>query len=203
MDHIFSNSDDEERNYNEKISLDELYDRRHQIQQQRINIYKKILGRVHTKIKTTARQKNSNPYLFYVIPEIIFGIPKYDIGECSQYIMDKLIDNGFNVKYTHPNLLFISWEHYIPSYKREEIRIKTGKNIDGFGNIIKKKKNKFELNFSNNKEENMDNLLLNNNDKPEKTPRKKNNEYRDISSYKNIGIYNSDIFNKLNDKLNS
>ena len=38
--------------------------------------------------------------------------------------MDKLTENGFIVKYTHPNLIFISWQHYIPYYERQEYKKK-------------------------------------------------------------------------------
>ena len=49
------------------------------------------------------------------------------------------MENGFLVKYTYPNLLFISWRHYIPSYKRIEIKKRYGFKIDGFGNLVKEK----------------------------------------------------------------
>ena len=54
--------------------------------------------------------------------------------------MEQLTTNGFIVKYTHPNLLFISWKHYIPSYERMNIKKKYGIKIDGFGNVLKEKK---------------------------------------------------------------
>ena len=38
---------------------------------------------------------------------------------------NKLKENGFNIRYTHPNLLFISWKHWIPQYVRTEIKKKT------------------------------------------------------------------------------
>ena len=37
--------------------------------------------------------------------------------------LEKLRENGFCVKYTHPNLLFISWNHYINKKKRSIIKI--------------------------------------------------------------------------------
>ena len=62
--------------------------------------------------------------------------PKYNTQECITYVIEKIINNGFQIKYTHPNLLFISWKHYIPVFQRNLIKQKTGLNIDGFGNII-------------------------------------------------------------------
>ena len=65
---------------------------------------------------------------------------KYNLSECVEYVIEKLIDNGFSVKYTEPNLLFISWQHLLIFYKREEIKKTHGvTDIDGFGNVIKKK----------------------------------------------------------------
>lgn len=194
MDHFFSNSDDEENNINEKISLDELYDKKREIEINRLNIYKKILSRVHTKIRMTSKQKDNNQYLFYLVPEFVFGVPKYNVSECISYIIDKLIDNGFHIKYTHPNMLFISWMHYIPAYKREEIKLKTGRTVDGFGNIIDKNKNK-------NNSINLDNLVLKKVDNL-KLENKQDKEYRDISTYKPSGIYNDDILNKIKEKIN-
>ena len=37
---------------------------------------------------------------------------------------------------THPNLIFISWMHYIPSYVRNEFKKKTGIVIDEHGNRL-------------------------------------------------------------------
>ena len=55
--------------FSEKINLDELYQRKNEIEDQRIKIYQKILHRVHTKIKTTSRQKVNEQYCFFIIPE--------------------------------------------------------------------------------------------------------------------------------------
>jgi hypothetical protein len=54
--------------------------------------------------------------------------------------VDKLQSNGFYVKYTHPNLLLISWKHWIPGYVRSEIKKKMNVSIDGYGNVIEDKK---------------------------------------------------------------
>ena len=42
---------------------------------------------------------------WFVIPEFMLGLPKYDTGACTAYLMGKLEENGFIVKYTYPNLL--------------------------------------------------------------------------------------------------
>ena len=94
--------------FSEKINLDELYHRKNEIEANRIKIYQKILHRVHTKIKITSRQKIAEQYCFFIIPEFLVGIPRFDSATCTAYVIDKLIENGFHVKYTHPNMLFVS-----------------------------------------------------------------------------------------------
>ena len=90
-----------------------------------------VLTRIHTRIKVTSRQNNNEQFCWFVIPEVILGAPKYDAPSCIVYVVNELKENGFKVKYTHPNLLFISWKHYIPGYVRSEFIKQTVKNIDG------------------------------------------------------------------------
>ena len=58
MDHFFKNNDnyDDDLNFNEKVNLDELYDRKREIEINRMNVYRKILRRIHNKIKNVSRQ---------------------------------------------------------------------------------------------------------------------------------------------------
>ena len=182
-------------NFNEKISLDDLFVTKEANQKNTIKIFQKILARAHKKIKTASRQKFNNDFVFFVVPEFLLGVPKYDVGLCTSWIIEKLIDNGFHIKYTHPNLLFISWNHYIPNFKRTEIKKKYGVNIDGFGNV-KEKKNK-----KNNEPENVNDLMFK---KEKKGILKKDNDkkYTSISSYKPTGnlIYNDELFKTIQDK---
>lgn len=175
MDSLFYNNNDDI----EKISLDELYDRKKEVDQMRLTIYNKILKRIHQRIKYTSRQKYNEQFLFFVVPEFMIGVPRYNVTHCTIYVIEKLQDNGFNVKYTHPNMLFISWNHYIPNYERDIIKNKFGIQINGFGEI-KKKDN-----------EDSKSLLEN------KKDTKKKDEFKDISSYNPKGIYDKDFFVEL------
>ncbi len=182
-----------DEDFSEKIDLDELYERKLQLQELRMDIYKNILNRVHKKIKITARQKHDSEFCFYVVPEFIMGVPRYDVQTCISYIVDKLSENGLNVKYTHPNLLFISWSHYIPRFKRQEIKKLTGQNVDGFGNVIVDKEEKGDINQS----------LANNTKSTSVTLTKQGDkDYNKIDNYKPLGIYNNDFLQKLK-KINN
>ena len=184
-----------EDNFNEKLNLDDLYKQKKLTQDHKIKIYQRVLARVHSKIKTTSRMRGSEKFTFFLLPEFIRGVPSYDIAECTSFVMEKLIDNGFMIKYTHPNLLFISWQHYIPNYQRAQIKKKTGVSIDGYGRVIPKKKKE---------DDNINSLLLKNGSKNEtKGILKKgiDKNYKSISSYKPTGnlIYNTKLIQKIED----
>ena len=126
--------DDEESN--RKINIDELYEKKQKRDLKQISIFNKILNRVHRRITMTGRNKLQEKHIWFLVPEYIFGEPIYDKGDCIAYLVLKLDDNGFLVKYIHPNTLFVSWSNWIPAYVRAEFKKKTGKTMDEKGNIM-------------------------------------------------------------------
>ena len=178
-----------------QINLDELYERKQIRDLNTLESYNKILNRIHTRIKTVARHQINEQYCWFIIPEVMIGIPKFDHGACVAYILDKLQENGFNVRYTHPNLLFICWKHWVPSYVRNELKKKTGLVVDGFGKPIEKKNS--EKNESNN-----DFNLFNINKKEIDIKNQNKKNFKDINSYKPSGslIYDNDQLKKLDFK---
>ena len=140
--------------FSEKINIDDLYERKRQYDLNKLELYNKILNRIHVRIKTTSRQKIDEQFCWFVVPEVIIGVPKYDQGSCIAYLIDKLRENGFNIKYIHPNTLFISWLHWVPSYVRTELKKKTGIIVDEYGNKVQDE----EENNNNQKINNMFNI---------------------------------------------
>ena len=135
MDDLFKFSGDNVENV-EKINLDELYQKKQEQDKNKLFTYNKILTRIHEKIKLTSRQKCQQQFCWFVVPEIILGVANYDHAGCIAYLVDKLQENKFIVRYTHPNLLLISWHHYVPNYVRSEFKKKTGTAIDEYGRPI-------------------------------------------------------------------
>ena len=178
-----------------QINLDELYERKQVRDLNTLESYNKILNRIHTRIKTVAKHQINEQFCWFIVPEVMIGIPKFDHGACVAYLLDKLQENGFNVRYTHPNLLFISWKHWIPSYVRNELKKKTGIIVNGFGKPIEKTNNKEDSN----KDFNIFNIGKKDNDLT--TSQNKKN-FKDINSYKPSGnlIYNNDQLKKLDFK---
>jgi len=134
----------EDKEASHKINIDELYESRKRRDLKQLNIFDKLLNRIHKRITFTGRNKKNDKHIWFNIPEFIFGEPTYDKGDCIGYLVAKLEDNGFYVKYLHPNTLFISWNEWIPTYVRTEFKKKTGIVIDEKGNVVEQKKDETE-----------------------------------------------------------
>jgi hypothetical protein len=192
--------------FSEKLNIDELYEKKRQYDLSKLALYNKILNRIHVRIKTTSRQKVDEQFCWFVVPEIIIGVPKYDQAACIAYLMDKLKENGFNIRYIHPNTLFISWLHWVPSYVRTELKKKTGIAIDEYGKKIDGESdnntNKMRIE-DRNPNDFMFNVKNNGNNDPNATNAKPKKNYTPITSYKPTGnfVYNDELLNKIEDKF--
>uniref|UniRef100_A0A6C0F2T5 Uncharacterized protein n=1 Tax=viral metagenome TaxID=1070528 RepID=A0A6C0F2T5_9ZZZZ len=188
--------------FSEKLNIDELYERKRQYDLSKLELFNKILNRVHVRIKTTSRQKMDEQFCWFVVPEIIIGVPKYDQGACIAYIMDKLKENGFMLRYIHPNTLFISWAHWVPAYVRTELKKKTGIVVNEYGKKIGEEEEKLLSLENSNPDEMMfqfkdsPNSLSENNQKSQK-------KFTPVTSYKPSGnfLYNDELLSKIENKF--
>jgi hypothetical protein len=92
--------------------------------QQHSAAYEKILSKIYFKVKMANKKKKYQ--ILFQVPNMILGCSIYNIKACIAFVMLKLRQGGFNVKYVYPNILIIDWAN---------IHTKTGKNV------IKKKTN--------------------------------------------------------------
>jgi hypothetical protein len=188
--------------FSEKLNIDELYERKRHHDIMKLELFNKMLNNVHKRIKLTTRQKIDNQMCWYLVPETILGVPKYDQGACIAFLMDKLKRNGFNVRYIHPNLLFISWMHWVPGYIRSEFKKKTGIAINEYGQKIEEKDEDGNVRMIEENPSDPNDYLLKQNDPNQKgKPQKK--EYTPIKSYKPSGnlVYDDEILNKIEGKF--
>lgn len=188
-------------NFSEKLNIDELYEKKRQYDLSKLSLFNKILNRIHVRIKTTSKQKKDEYYCWFLVPEVIIGVPKYDQAACIAYLMDKLQENKFNVKYIHPNTLFISWMHWVPSYVRTELKKKTGIIINEFGEKIDESDNNQDNNI-NYEPKNPNDYMFNIKEQTNQGKQQKKN-YTPINSYKPSGnlVYGEDLLNKIEDKI--
>jgi hypothetical protein len=117
--------------------------------------------------------------------------------------MDKLDDNGFKTQYFHPNTILISWNHWVPSYIRNELKKKTGIIIDENGNRVGEGENKTITNGD--QPMSLEQMMFKNKDPSQANSAKAQNQkkYTPIASYKPQGnlVYNDDLLNTLGDKF--
>ena len=194
MDTIFTLGDFDD-NEDVKVNLDDLYERKKRHDLNTLRTYNRILNRINNKIKTVSRIASNEQFCWYVIPEHIIGVPRFDKEACTAFVISKLKDNGFMLRYTHPNLLFISWKHWVPAYVRSEIKKKTGVTVDGYGNKVEKSNTGRKSEPTN-----PDELMCQRNDNPSIAPVQTN--FTAIDSYKPSGnlIYNQELLRSIEDK---
>jgi len=192
MSYCFLNVDEDDNL--KKINIDELFEKKKMRDQKQVAIFNKILNRIHTRITITGRTKRSDKHIWFNIPEYIFGEPIYDKGDCIAYIVAKLEDNGFFIRYMHPNTLFISWENWIPSYVRNELKKKRGIVVDEKGNVLETKTEE---------PEDINSKILNDKNNGNGEPKKEQKQYTPIGTYKPTGklVYGQEVFDKIEKKV--
>ena len=90
------------------ININDLHREQDKKEERRLEIYGRILEQVHQKIKLTSRSSDDK-FCFFSVPTYVYGLPLFDVNNCIIYLTQKLSDNGFEIRYTHPNLLLIAW----------------------------------------------------------------------------------------------
>lgn len=185
-----------------KIDLDDLYTNNRNLYEKKRGIYERVLKLVHKTIQSHARDNPDKKYCWYEIPDVIWGVPLYNVAECIGFIYTELTENHFKVRYVHPNNLFIVWQHWVPAYLRQELKTRHGVTINSFGEIIED-------------EDDTDNPTA---DAIAKNPqtgafmttggnntgmqsRKSALKYKPVDSYKPKGVYNDELLHKLSDKI--
>lgn len=99
-----------------KINVNELYERRVRRDQSRLKSYNQILEQIHTRIYSASQLSGHPSYLVYTVPPFILGLPKFDLEDLIVYVVYQLRQSGFEVRYTYPNMLYISWRHHEKDY---------------------------------------------------------------------------------------
>ena len=93
----------------------DLFDKRRQKDNAKLKAYNKILEQIYTRIRTGSRE-NSDPWILFTIPPFIIGLPRIDLEDCVVYLVYMLRQQTYEVRYTYPNLLYISWKQHEKNY---------------------------------------------------------------------------------------
>lgn len=99
-----------------QLDPSELYNKRKSKDASRLRAYNKILEQIYNRIRVLSKLPNSPCYLLYTVPPFILGLPKIDLEDCVIYLIYQLRHSKYEVRYTAPNMLYISWIHHEQSY---------------------------------------------------------------------------------------
>jgi hypothetical protein len=102
------------------LNPSDLYDKRKIKDAGRLRAYNKILEQIYNRIRTISKLPNSQCFLLYTVPPFILGLPKIDLEDCVVYLIYQLRHAGYNIRYSPPNMIYISWLHHEKSYIVEQ-----------------------------------------------------------------------------------
>lgn len=97
------------------LKPNELFEKRKQRDSARLKTYNKVLETIYTRIRTNSRL-GGDPWILFTIPPFVLGLPRIDMEDCVVYLVYVLRQQGYEVRYTYPNLLYISWKHHERDY---------------------------------------------------------------------------------------
>jgi len=97
-----------------------LFEKRESRDRARLRSYNQLLSQIHHRIFTTSQLPGNPSYLLYTVPPFIIGLPSIDLEDCIVYIVFQLRKGGFEVRFTYPNLLYISWKNFEKEYLEKQ-----------------------------------------------------------------------------------
>jgi hypothetical protein len=125
-----------------KLQPQHLFEKREKRDKARLKSYNQLLEQIQHRIYTTSQLPGNPSYLVYSVPPFILGLPSIDLQDCIVYLVYQLRSNGFEIRFTYPNLLYISWASYEKEYfmkknpivqamipPKQEIITKKGKQV--------------------------------------------------------------------------
>jgi hypothetical protein len=102
------------------LNPSDLYDKRRTKDAGRLRAYNKILEQIYNRIRTISKLPNAQCYILYTVPPFILGLPKLDLEDCVVYLIYQLRHASYEVRYSPPNMIYISWIHHEKSYLVEQ-----------------------------------------------------------------------------------
>lgn len=102
-----------------RLEIKQLFEKRAARDNSKLKAYNQILNQIYNRIYTTSQLPGNSNCLAYTVPPFILGLPSIDLEDCIIYIVHMLRQGGFEVKFTYPNLLYISWKHYESEYNKQ------------------------------------------------------------------------------------
>jgi hypothetical protein len=99
-----------------RLAPKDLYNQRVKRDQARLKTYNQLLEQIYTRVYSTSQMSGNANYIMYTVPPFVLGLPRIDMEDCIVYLVYMLRQHGYEVRFTYPNLLYISWKHHEKEY---------------------------------------------------------------------------------------
>ncbi len=99
-----------------RLAPKDLYNKRVKRDQARLRTYNQLLEQIYTRVYSTSQMTGNANYIMYTVPPFVLGLPRIDMEDCIVYLVYMLRQHGYEVRFTYPNLLYISWKHHEKDY---------------------------------------------------------------------------------------
>jgi hypothetical protein len=97
------------------LKPEELFEKRRTRDASRLRAYNTILEQIYSRIRTIS-QMGVETFFVFSVPPFILGLPKLDLEDCIVYLVYMMRQQKYEVRYTYPNMLYISWKHHEKEY---------------------------------------------------------------------------------------
>lgn len=98
-----------------KLDPTELFDKRRERDGAKLKAYTTILEQIYHKIRNSSKM-GGNAWITYNIPPFIIGLPRLDLIDTVVFLVHTLRQQNYEVRYTYPDMLYISWKHHERDY---------------------------------------------------------------------------------------
>ena len=102
------------------LSPDQLFNRRRELDTKKLKDYNKILEQIYMRVKSTSKNNSGTTWVAYNVPPYLISFKPDELEDCITYLIHMLKQQGYEVRYTYPNLLHISWAKYERDYLLKE-----------------------------------------------------------------------------------
>jgi len=89
------------------LSIKDIIANREKRSEKRKECFNKVIEMCYKKIEKTAKLDSIG--CFFDVPEFLIGYPLFNLNECIVYVYNSLINNGFQVQYIFPRILYVTW----------------------------------------------------------------------------------------------
>jgi len=103
-----------------RLEPKDLYERRVRRDHARLRAYNTLLEQIYHRIYASSQLPGNVTSILYSVPPFILGLPKLDMEDCVVYLVWQLREAKFQVQFTWPNLLSISWKHHEGDYLKHQ-----------------------------------------------------------------------------------